>query len=98
MKIKRDGIGSLQSSLNFDHHWDIPIMTRLIFSLLVILSLFLSGCSNFSEPSLPTTIPTPEPSPQKYSFTGRVVDMNGNPIPGASVNSPTSHTDRKSVV
>jgi poly-gamma-glutamate capsule biosynthesis protein CapA/YwtB (metallophosphatase superfamily) len=67
-------------------------MRRLIFSLLLILSLFLSGCSNLTEPSLPTAIPTPEPSPQKYSFTGRVVDMNGNPIEGASVNSQTSHT------
>src|SRR5512141_512634 len=92
MKLKRDGIGSIQSSLNFDHHWNILIMTRLIFSLLLILSLFLSGCSNLTEPSLPTAIPTPEPSPQKYNFTGRVVDIDGDPIPGASVNSQTSHT------
>jgi poly-gamma-glutamate capsule biosynthesis protein CapA/YwtB (metallophosphatase superfamily) len=92
MKIKRDGNDSIQSSLNFDRHWDMPIMTRSLLLLLLILSLSLSGCSNFSQPSLPTAVPTPEPSPQKYSFTGRVVDMDGNPIPGASVNSQTGHT------
>jgi poly-gamma-glutamate synthesis protein (capsule biosynthesis protein) len=66
-------------------------MMRYIFTLLLILSLFLSGCSNLSEQSLPTPTAHPEPTAQKYSFTGRVVDMDGNPIAGARLNSQTNH-------
>lgn len=67
-------------------------MIRSVFLRLLIGSLFLSGCSAINEQSLPTATVVPEPSPQKYSFTGRVIDMDGNPIEGASVNSQTNHT------
>jgi poly-gamma-glutamate synthesis protein (capsule biosynthesis protein) len=67
-------------------------MIRVVFSLLLILSLFLPGCSNPTDQSLPTATTIATPPPQKYSFTGRVIDMDGNPIEGASVNSQTNHT------
>ena len=67
-------------------------MIRLAFSLLFILSLFLPGCSNLTEQSIPTATVIPTPLPPKYKFTGRVIDMDGNPIEGASVNSQTNHT------
>jgi poly-gamma-glutamate capsule biosynthesis protein CapA/YwtB (metallophosphatase superfamily) len=66
-------------------------MARLV-SLLLILSLFLPGCSNLTDQSIPTTTAIPTPQPPKYSFTGRVIDMDGKPIEGASVNSQTNHT------
>jgi hypothetical protein len=71
-------------------------MIRLSFSLLLILSLFLPGCSNLTEQSIPTATAIPTPLPPKYNFTGRVVDMDGNPIEGASVNSQTSYTTSNS--
>ena len=67
-------------------------MIRLVFSFFVVGSLILSSCSNLTERLLPTATVIPEPSPQKYSFTGRVIDMDGNPIEGASVSSQTNHT------
>jgi poly-gamma-glutamate capsule biosynthesis protein CapA/YwtB (metallophosphatase superfamily) len=70
-------------------------MIRPMFSLLVVLSLFLSGCSNLTDQSIPTATAIPTPEPPKYSFTGRVIDMDGNPIAGASVNSQTNHTTTK---
>ena len=60
-------------------------MTRLVLSYFLILSLMLPGCSYMFEQPLPTATAIPSPEPQKYSFTGRVVDMDGNPIKGASV-------------
>jgi poly-gamma-glutamate capsule biosynthesis protein CapA/YwtB (metallophosphatase superfamily) len=66
-------------------------MIRLAFSLLITLSLFLPGCSNLTERSIPTATTVPTPLPPKYNFTGRVVDMDGNPIAGASVSSQTNH-------
>jgi poly-gamma-glutamate capsule biosynthesis protein CapA/YwtB (metallophosphatase superfamily) len=85
MNRRTDWINSL------DHHLDIPIMIRRVFSLFLTGFLILSGCSNLTERNLPTAIATPEPSPQKYSFIGRVIDMDGNPIQGAGVNSQTNH-------
>src|SRR6188474_1875455 len=85
MNKETDWINSL------NHHLDIPIMIRTVFSLIILGSLLLSGCSNLTERPLPTATASPEPSPQKYSFTGRVIDMDGNPIPGASVSSQTNH-------
>jgi poly-gamma-glutamate capsule biosynthesis protein CapA/YwtB (metallophosphatase superfamily) len=70
-------------------------MSRSIFSVLLILSLFLTGCSNVADQSTPTATASPTPQPPKYSFTGRVIDMDGNPIAGASVNSQTDHTTSK---
>ena len=71
-------------------------MLRPVFSLALILVLFLSGCSQlpgFAAPTAtPTFIPTPVPTPEKFSITGRVVDMDGNPIWGASVISQGSNT------
>jgi poly-gamma-glutamate capsule biosynthesis protein CapA/YwtB (metallophosphatase superfamily) len=67
-------------------------MIRLAFSRLLILSLFLSGCSALSRQSIPTATAVPTPLPPKYNFTGRVVGMDGNPIEGATVNSQTNHT------
>jgi len=75
-----------------DHHWNIPTMIRLVLSRLIILSLLLSGCSTLTEQSMPTATVIPTPLPPKYNFTGRVVDMDGNPIEGARVNSQTNHT------
>jgi len=66
-------------------------MIRLV-SILLLLSLFLPGCSTSIEQSIPTATVLPMPPAPKYSFTGRVIDMDGNPIEGASVNSQTSHT------
>src|SRR5215216_827361 len=70
-------------------------MIRPMFSLLLVLSFFLSGCSNLTDQSIPTATAIPTLEPQKYSFTGRVIDMNGDPIAGANVNSQTNHTISK---
>lgn len=67
-------------------------MSRLVFLLLLILSFFLSSCSHLPDQPLPTATAVPTPQPQKYSFTGRVVDMDGKPIEGASVNSQNNRT------
>jgi Bacterial capsule synthesis protein PGA_cap len=67
-------------------------MIRSIFLVLLIGFLFLSSCSNLAEPSVPTATVIPTPAPPKYNFTGRVVDMDGNPIQDASVSSQTNHT------
>jgi len=67
-------------------------MIRLAFSRLLILSLFLSGCSALSRQSIPTATAVPTPLPPKYNFTGRVVGTDGNPIEGATVNSQTNQT------
>jgi len=67
-------------------------MTHTTFRLLLILALFLSGCSYLLERAIPTAAPTLVPSPQKINLTGRVVDMAGNPIQGASVASESSDT------
>jgi poly-gamma-glutamate capsule biosynthesis protein CapA/YwtB (metallophosphatase superfamily) len=90
MKTETNWMNVLPNSL--DHHRNIPTMIRSIFLLLLIGFLFLSGCSNLTEQSLPTATVIPTPVPPKYSFTGRVVDMGGNPILGASVSSQTNHT------
>ena len=66
-------------------------MIRLV-SLLLLLSLFLPGCSTLTEQSIPTPTLSPTPLPPTFNFTGRVIDMDGNPIEGASVNSQTGHT------
>jgi poly-gamma-glutamate synthesis protein (capsule biosynthesis protein) len=66
-----------------------------MFSLLLVLPLFLPGCSNFADQAIPTATAIPTPEPPKYSFTGRVIDMDGNPIAGASVNSQANHTTSK---
>jgi poly-gamma-glutamate capsule biosynthesis protein CapA/YwtB (metallophosphatase superfamily) len=70
-------------------------MIRFVFSILLILSLFLPGCSTLNQKSIPTATSVPTPLPQKYNFTGLVIDMEGNPIEGASVDSQTSHTTSK---
>jgi len=67
-------------------------MTRLTFSLLLISALLLSGCSYLPGRALPTATPTSEPPPPKLNFTGRVVDMDGNPMQGASIESQNSNT------
>ena len=65
-------------------------MTRNVLSNLLVLSLLLSGCS--SEQSLPTaTVAPPTPTAKTYNFTGRVVDINGDPIKGASVTSQSNN-------
>src|SRR5262245_17483473 len=58
-------------------------MTRSMLSNLLILSFLLSGC--LPETPSPTTTAVPTPIPKTYSFTGRVVDMEVNPIPAESV-------------
>jgi len=67
-------------------------MIRSIFLVLLIGFLFLSSCSNLAEPSVPTATVIPTPAPPKYNFTGRVVDMDGNPIQDAGVSSQTNQT------
>ncbi|HLO32413.1 MAG TPA: CapA family protein [Anaerolineales bacterium] len=62
-------------------------MTRFLFSVLFLLSLLLSSCSSSLEQALPTATVVSTPQPPKPAFTGRVIDMDGNPIAGASVNS-----------
>ena len=84
-------------------------MTRLAFSLLLIMAVFLSGCSDLLEQSQPlensasspvagsqslTTV-TPGPPPGQQAdedFVGRVIDMDGTPIQGASVESADNTT------
>jgi poly-gamma-glutamate capsule biosynthesis protein CapA/YwtB (metallophosphatase superfamily) len=90
MKPETNWIRVLPNSL--DHHWGIPIIIRLILPLLLILVLFLPGCSNLTDQSIPTTTAIPTPQPPKYSFTGRVIDMDGKPIEGAILDSQTNHT------
>ncbi|MCI0553140.1 MAG: CapA family protein [Anaerolineae bacterium] len=63
-------------------------MTRLVLSHLLILSIFLTGC--LPEQPLPTVTAIPTPTPKTYSFIGRVIDMEGNPIQNASVTSQNS--------
>ena len=65
-------------------------MTRTAFTRLCILVTFLSGCSYLPGAAVPTATPTLTPPPPKVSFTGRVLDMNGNPIRGASLASENS--------
>ncbi len=70
-------------------------MTRSAFSLLLILTFFLSSCSHSPgtiPTATPTFTPTLVPTPQKFSITGRVVDMDGNPIQGASIASQNNNT------
>ena len=77
-------------------------MTRSHFSILLILALFLSGCSSLpaptetSEPppvstaaplSLSTVTPNPDQQTRTIDFTGRVIDMDGKPIRDAQVES-----------
>jgi poly-gamma-glutamate synthesis protein (capsule biosynthesis protein) len=58
-------------------------MTRSVFfHLLILVILIFSGCSS----SLPETPPA-TPDPQHIGFSGRVVDMDGLPVPGASIES-----------
>jgi len=66
-------------------------MTRPAFSLLFILALFLSSCL-YLPTAVPTATTTLAPTPQKFSITGRVVDMEGNPLQGANVASQNSNT------
>ena len=66
-------------------------MTRSAFSLLFIIAFFLFGCSFLPEP-IPTITPTIVPTLQNFSITGRVVDMDGNPIQGASIASQNGNT------
>jgi poly-gamma-glutamate synthesis protein (capsule biosynthesis protein) len=87
-------------------------MTRSHFHFLAILAVFLSSCSNLPGPSqllnnltpsaiLGTqSIATVTPSPNQQSlkdFVGLVVDMDGNPISGAHIetfnNTATSDKD-----
>ena len=65
-------------------------MTRLVLSHFLILSILLTGCS--PEQPLPTVTAIPTPVPKTYSFTGRVIDMEGNPIQNASVTSRNNNT------
>lgn len=67
-------------------------MTRSVLQVSLTLILFFSGCSYLPEQSAPTATFSPSPSPPKPSFTGRVVNMDGNPISGASVESQNSST------
>ncbi|HLO32414.1 MAG TPA: CapA family protein [Anaerolineales bacterium] len=76
---------------------------RSIFSFLLILVTLLPGCSSLPQPPQPShnTIPTIvapllsiatlTPGPNQpvlgQDFAGRVVDMDGNPIPGAQIES-----------
>ena len=61
-------------------------MTRLILIPLLILAVLLSSCSPSSAAiSTATSMPTLIPTPQTFSITGRVIDMEGNPIPGARI-------------
>ena len=64
-------------------------MIRSTLLLRAIGVLIMAGCSAF--PPAPTaTIPTISAAmPRELRFSGRVIDMNGNPIVGAEVRSPT---------
>ena len=64
-------------------------MTRLALSHLMILSLVLMGC--VPRQTIPTATVIPTPLPKTYSFKGRVIDMNGDPIQGASVTSQNNN-------
>jgi len=65
-------------------------MTRATLTHLCILITLLSGCSYLPGGAVPTATPSPTTPPPKISFTGRVIDMDGNPIRGASVASKNS--------
>jgi poly-gamma-glutamate synthesis protein (capsule biosynthesis protein) len=71
---------------------DINPMTRSAFTLFLILTFFLSGCSYLPERPLPTATHPPDPTPQRISFIGRVIDMEGNPIQGARVTTQNRET------
>ncbi|HET8579987.1 MAG TPA: CapA family protein, partial [Nitrospiraceae bacterium] len=64
-------------------------MTRSVFSLLLTLAFALPSCSNLPE-TPPTASPTLVPTGEILTITGRVVDMEGNPIQGASAASKTA--------
>ena len=70
-------------------------MTRAALPRLFTLVIFLSGCS-YLPGTLPTVTPTLTPTlvppPQKFSITGRVVALDGNPIGDASVVSQSGNT------
>lgn len=81
---------------------DIYVMTtHSTLSSLIILAVFLSGCSSFpGQNRTPSLVASPEPffnliprpasqQEQEVSqdFVGRVVDMDGNPIEGATLES-----------
>jgi poly-gamma-glutamate synthesis protein (capsule biosynthesis protein) len=82
-----------------------------MFSILIILAIFLCSCSSGQPPSLSTETPLPEqdqgqsvpiillptnalPEQQENggSLSGRVVDMNGEPIEGANITAQTGST------
>jgi Bacterial capsule synthesis protein PGA_cap len=67
-------------------------MTRSAFLIRLVLISFLVGCSSLSEQPIPNMPPTTGPLPRIASFTGRIVDMDGNPISGAEVKSPNNST------
>ena len=68
-------------------------MNRIRFSTLLALLFVLAGCSSLLQPTAaPTATFVPSPTPPKPTITGRVIDMDGNPIQGASVTSQNSST------
>jgi hypothetical protein len=67
-------------------------MTHSAFFIRFFLILFLVSCSSFVQPPAPTAAPVPSPAPQIPGFTGRIVDVDGNPISGANVQSLNNNT------
>jgi hypothetical protein len=61
-------------------------MTRSAF-LLLLLALLLFGCTSLPAAPVVTSTVTPAPTPSPQSFTGRVIDMEGNPLAKADVRS-----------
>ncbi len=68
-------------------------MTRSRFSTPFVFILLLASCSGLLQPTpVPTTTTIPSPIPPKPMITGRVIDIDGNPIQGASVASRNCST------
>src|SRR6185503_12766152 len=68
-------------------------MNRTRLSTPLALVLLLAGCSSLLQPTAtPTVTFIPSPTPPKPTITGRVIDMDGNPIQGASVTSQNNST------
>ena len=67
-------------------------MIRSAFLFCLLLVLFLFGCSPVPERPVATALPTSSPVPEMPSFTGRIIDVDGNPIAGAEVQSPSRNT------
>jgi len=67
-------------------------MTRPTIALFLIIVIGLADCSYLPESSLTVVTPSPNPSPDNSHFTGRLVDMNGIPVSGASVETENTTT------